>query len=99
MSVSWLFEVTERYDDGFKEAFGFTRLRERPVPGAIIQLRWLDGRLAYRVRVLECEGSSLLVQAVSEEKIPPCAATMGCLCAGHARGNDPDAACDTSEQP
>lgn len=32
-----------------------------------------------------------------QSKIPPCAASMGCLCAGHARGNDADAACDTSE--
>jgi hypothetical protein len=30
-------------------------------------------------------------------KIPPCAASMGCLCAGHARGNPADAACDTRE--
>jgi len=29
--------------------------------------------------------------------IPPCAAAMGCLCAGHARGNPADAACDTRE--
>lgn len=29
--------------------------------------------------------------------IPPCAAAMGCLCAGHARGNSADAACDTTE--
>lgn len=29
--------------------------------------------------------------------IPPCAASMGCLCAGHARGNAADAPCDTSE--
>lgn len=31
------------------------------------------------------------------EPIPPCAAAMGCLCAGHARGNAADAPCDTSE--
>jgi hypothetical protein len=30
-------------------------------------------------------------------RIPPCAASMGCLCAGHARGADADAACDTTE--
>ena len=34
-----------------------------------------------------------------QEKIPPCAASMGCLCAGHARGDDADAACDTREEP
>jgi hypothetical protein len=37
------------------------------------------------------------VVVVRPSKIPPCAAAMGCLCAGHARGNDADAACDTSE--
>lgn len=31
------------------------------------------------------------------EGVPPCAAAMGCLCAGHARGNPASAACDTSE--
>lgn len=30
-------------------------------------------------------------------RVPPCAASMGCLCAGHARGNPADDACDTSE--
>lgn len=29
---------------------------------------------------------------------PPCLASMGCLCAGHARGNSATAACDTSER-
>lgn len=32
-----------------------------------------------------------------DDGIPACAASMGCLCAGHARGNPADAACDTSE--
>lgn len=30
--------------------------------------------------------------------IPPCAAMMGCLCAGHASGLSADEACDTSEE-
>lgn len=29
--------------------------------------------------------------------VPPCAASMGCLCAGHSRGLDAEDACDTSE--
>jgi hypothetical protein len=42
--------------------------------------------------------SSEAVQAASDvEKVPPCAASMGCLCAGHARGDDADAPCNTSE--
>jgi hypothetical protein len=31
--------------------------------------------------------------------LPPCAISMHCLCAGHARGAPPSAACDTSEAP
>lgn len=31
--------------------------------------------------------------------LPPCAVAMACLCAGHARGNPPSAACDTREAP
>ena len=30
--------------------------------------------------------------------VSPCAASMGCLCAGHARGNPADAPCDTRER-
>lgn len=29
--------------------------------------------------------------------VPSCAAAMGCLCAGHARGDAADAPCDTTE--
>lgn len=36
---------------------------------------------------------------VPEAPIPPCAAAMGCLCAGHARGNPAEEPCDTSEVP
>jgi hypothetical protein len=32
------------------------------------------------------------------EPIPPCAAAMGCLCAGHARGDPADAPCNTDER-
>lgn len=35
---------------------------------------------------------------LSSDKIPPCAASMGCLCAGHARGASADVPCDTREQ-
>lgn len=31
------------------------------------------------------------------KSIPPCAVSMACLCAGHARGDDPSDACDTKE--
>lgn len=32
-----------------------------------------------------------------DDYAPACVASMGCLCAGHARGNAASAACDTSE--
>lgn len=35
----------------------------------------------------------------AERAIPPCLAGMGCLCAGHARGDDASAPCDTREEP
>lgn len=31
-------------------------------------------------------------------EIPPCAAAMGCLCAGHARGDPASAECNTDER-
>lgn len=34
---------------------------------------------------------------MATEAVPVCLASMGCLCAGHARGNDASAACDTRE--
>jgi hypothetical protein len=33
----------------------------------------------------------------AREEVPPCAAAMGCLCAGHARGADASEPCDTTE--
>ena len=32
------------------------------------------------------------------QAVPPCAASMGCLCAGHAHGNPATAPCDTSDE-
>lgn len=40
-----------------------------------------------------------LSDAATEHVCPPCAVSMGCLCAGHARGNDATEPCDTSEEP
>lgn len=46
----------------------------------------------YMGRELRAEGKGL-----DGKSIPPCAASMGCLCAGHARGNSANAPCDTRE--
>jgi len=37
------------------------------------------------------------IDAKPRTETPPCAAFMGCLCAGHARGNPACDPCDTSE--
>lgn len=38
-----------------------------------------------------------IVDNALARETPPCAASMGCLCAGHARGNPASTLCDTSE--
>jgi hypothetical protein len=50
-------------------------------------------------RTWERRYEALWLESQSRPPIPPCAATMGCLCAGHARGNDANAPCDTRETP
>lgn len=37
------------------------------------------------------------IRVEGEAPLPPCARELHCLCAGHARGNDPTSPCDTSE--
>lgn len=43
-------------------------------------------------------GQVCVARETSPAPIPPCAASMGCLCAGHARGNAVSEVCDTSEE-
>lgn len=52
------------------------------------------------------EAVAVLCQVLAQPAEPPtpsalplCFVAMGCLCAGHARGNPVDAACDTNEKP
>ncbi|HVZ20423.1 MAG TPA: hypothetical protein VG871_05140 [Vicinamibacterales bacterium] len=47
--------------------------------------------------IVSFRSRSKYVARVPERAIPPCAASMGCLCAGHARGNAASAPCDTRE--
>lgn len=35
----------------------------------------------------------------TRDDLPPCLKSMGCLCAGHARGDASDSPCDTDETP
>lgn len=41
----------------------------------------------------------LTLLASYEDRRPPCVRGMGCLCAGHARGDHYTAKCDTDERP
>ena len=41
--------------------------------------------------------TAMVPMTEEEENAPLCAQTMGCLCAGHARGNPASAPCDTDE--
>lgn len=49
--VKFVFHVVEEYDDAAPEDFGGYLAYEFPAPGDVVQLKWLDGRDAYRVRV------------------------------------------------
>jgi len=40
---------------------------------------------------------SPVYETLLTDDVPPCLGSMGCLCAGHARGNSAAVACDTSE--
>ena len=42
--------------------------------------------------------AAYLAREAARAALPPCAASMGCLCAGHARGTASTVACDTSEE-
>lgn len=46
-----------------------------------------------------CEELAKPAAPPTPSALPLCFVAMGCLCAGHARGNPVDAACDTSEKP
>jgi hypothetical protein len=65
------------------------------IPTVVAGLRlstWEARDLAARIEIAADEADALT------ELIPPCAAFMGCLCVGHACGNDANAACDTNEE-
>lgn len=47
------YQVIEHFDDGPPEPFGNYVSDHQPEVGEIIQLRWLDGSVANRARVIE----------------------------------------------
>jgi len=61
MSIKLLFKIVEHYDDEAPETFGDELLDHVPVPGEVIQLHWLDGTEAHRVKVERVVGTTLHV--------------------------------------
>jgi len=59
----------------------------------------VDGCPEYDGPCSENHERAMLDKPMNEQSagLPPCARYMGCLCAGHARGNPADEACDTDE--
>jgi len=49
--VKFAYKVLEIFDDEAPEPFGTEVLDHKPVVGEVIQLHWLDGREAYKVKV------------------------------------------------
>lgn len=45
-----------------------------------------------------CQNPAVIARQRAAGKVPPCVSSMGCLCAGHARGNPATVACDTREE-
>jgi hypothetical protein len=77
----------------FKVATGATMVTQVEAVPRHIPQRYIAHCLR-KGRVWEGEGYYEIELA---QDTPSCAAAMGCLCAGHARGNPADAPCDTSE--
>lgn len=72
MKFHYIYDVIEKYDDGFTEAFGHVELDHMPLAGETIQLSWLDGSLAYKVTLLEVLiDSKLLVKRLKGETSQP----------------------------
>lgn len=62
--VRYEFRVTEHYPDCAPEEFGYEVLDSVPRPGDVIALHWLDGRVAYSVRVLSVSGLNICVEKI-----------------------------------
>lgn len=62
--VSIEYEVIERYEYLPSEPFGFVQLHYVPTIGQHIMLHWLNGKPAYKVKVLQINGSKLIVEKV-----------------------------------
>lgn len=59
---------------------------------------YVNGGQAAGIRDAERRAFAVIDEDFRTEP-PPCLTGMGCLCAGHARGDAPQVRCDTDEQP
>jgi hypothetical protein len=58
-----------------------------------------DGNVGRQPRTVHKAGRGHYLEGpVEREPLPLCAQAMGCLCAGHARGNKASEPCDTRER-
>jgi len=66
------YEVLEHHPDDIINAFGdYLSPTKTPIRvNDVIMLRWLDGRAAYPVRVLEVHDGTLHVMAIRQETVP-----------------------------
>lgn len=61
--IAFGYSVIEHYEDEGPEPFGFYFGTPDVKPGDVIQLKWLDGRDAYRVKVSSRDGMTLHVKS------------------------------------
>lgn len=58
--VRYVYRVIEEYDDSYPEEFGDVILDHIPEIGEVIQLYWLSGRPANKIRVTSVNDSFVL---------------------------------------
>ena len=63
ITILYEYKVTEHYDDkeSCPEDFGFVQLDHLAKVGEIIQLKWLDGRNAYKLLVDWIDGERSVI--------------------------------------
>lgn len=62
--------IIEHYPDMFEEAFGFLYFSKIPEFGEEIMLKWLDGKDAYKTRVIRVDGLKIHTQVEKAKPLP-----------------------------
>lgn len=71
LSVQLCFNVVEEYDDAAPEDFGGYVAGAVSAPGDVVQLKWLDGKDAYKVRVVRVLLEDLVLRVKKLEDLAP----------------------------